>query len=76
MKARRMASGVPYPHRRAVSSTPSAVSSIRRRAVSSRIRSTYRPGGIPTSAVNALANWRGDRLARLASVSTDRSAAG
>ena len=49
MKARRIASGVPYPQERAVCSTPSAVSSRRRRAVSSRNPSTW-AGVMPTSA--------------------------
>jgi len=31
---------------------------------------------MPTSAAKARANWRGDKLARLASVCTDRSAPG
>jgi hypothetical protein len=50
-----------------------SVSSSRRRAVSSRVWSTYWPGVEPVSAVKARANWRGERLARPARVSTARA---
>ncbi len=55
---------------------PSAVSSRRRRACSRRTRSTYRPGVMPVSDRKARVKWRGDRRARAASDSTERSASG
>ncbi|COX32604.1 Uncharacterised protein [Mycobacterium tuberculosis] len=52
MKLRRMVSAVPKPHRAAIATTVSWVSSNWRRAASVRMRSTYRPGASPTSSLN------------------------
>src|SRR5262245_50227189 len=75
-KARRMISALLNPHCAATASTPIVDSSRRRRAASTRARSTKRAGVIPTSNVNTRAKLRMLMAARRASDATERSAAG
>ena len=57
--ARRRVSAVPKPQRRATAPTGSSLSASARCAASTRTRSTYAAGGMPSSAVNRRCRWRG-----------------
>ena len=75
-KVRRIVSAVPKPAVAATASTPSSVSSRRRRAVSTRTRSTKRAGVTPTSSVKQRAKCRSLMAATRARAATLQSDSG